>query len=169
MNIVIPFAPASDRRSLPVMVYVHGGSLLYGGANLPIFNAVNLVSQSIKMGKPIICVNFNYRVGLGGFLASEAIRRELQDDGFQGCGNFGFTDQKVAFDWVQRYIATLGGDPDNVTAVGESAGGISISNQLLIHRDSGAPSVCQDFLSPFLLGLSSNMRLSSGQFVGISR
>lgn len=148
MNIVIPFAPASDRRSLPVMVYVHGGSLLYGGANLPIFNAVNLVSQSIKMGKPIICVNFNYRVGLGGFLASEAIRRELQDDGFQGCGNFGFTDQKVAFDWVQRYIATLGGDPDNVTAVGESAGGISISNQLAAtHPPRFRRAVCMSGLS----------------------
>ncbi|GLA74415.1 hypothetical protein AtubIFM55763_005657 [Aspergillus tubingensis] len=148
MNIVIPFAPASDRRSLPVMVYVHGGSLLYGGANLPIFDAVNLVSQSIEMGKPIICVNFNYRVGLGGFLASEAIRRELQDDGFQGCGNFGFTDQKVAFDWVQRYIATLGGDPDNVTAVGESAGGISISNQLAAtHPPSFRRAVCMSGLS----------------------
>ncbi|XBQ90660.1 hypothetical protein V6000_006214 [Aspergillus fumigatus] len=112
------------------MVYVHGGSLLYRGANLPIFDAVNLVSQSIKMGTPIICVNFNYRVGLGGFLASKEIQRELREDGFQGCGNFGFTDQQVAFEWVQRYIDALGGDPNNVTAVGESAGGISISNQL---------------------------------------
>ncbi|KAL6230956.1 hypothetical protein BDW75DRAFT_234005 [Aspergillus navahoensis] len=96
MNIVIPFGPTSNNQKLPVMVYVHGGSLLYGGANLPIFDAVNLVSQSLKMDAPIICVNFNYRVGLGGFLASEAIRRELQQDGFQGCGNFGFTDQQLA-------------------------------------------------------------------------
>ncbi|OOF91807.1 hypothetical protein ASPCADRAFT_56735 [Aspergillus carbonarius ITEM 5010] len=130
MNVVIPFAPTVKSQNLPVMVYVHGGSLLYGGANLPIFDAVNLVSQSLKMGMPMICVNFNYRVGLGGFLASEAIRRELHEDGFQGCGNFGFTDQQVVFDWVQRYIEALGGDPDNVTAVGESAGAISISNQL---------------------------------------
>ncbi|RAK95303.1 acetylcholinesterase [Aspergillus ibericus CBS 121593] len=130
MNIVIPFVPTSNGPKVPVMVYVHGGSLLYGGANLPIFDAVNLVSQSIEMGMPIICVNFNYRVGLGGFLASEAIRCELQEDGFQGCGNFGFTDQQLAFEWVQRHIKALGGDPGNVTAVGESAGGISISNQL---------------------------------------
>ncbi|KAH2762895.1 hypothetical protein KXV94_006155 [Aspergillus fumigatus] len=119
----------NDLRSSPA-----SGSLVLSsrgrGANLPIFDAVNLVSQSIKMGTPIICVNFNYRVGLGGFLASKEIQRELREDGFQGCGNFGFTDQQVAFEWVQRYIDALGGDPNNVTAVGESAGGISISNQL---------------------------------------
>ncbi|KAK1147552.1 hypothetical protein N8T08_000894 [Aspergillus melleus] len=129
MNIVLPHAPGSQR--LPVFVYVHGGSLLYGGANLPIFDAVNLVSHSIKIGKPIVCVNFNYRVGLGGFLASEAIRKELHRDGHHGCGNFGFTDQQVAFEWVQRYISSLGGDEEQVTAVGESAGGISISNQMV--------------------------------------
>lgn len=130
MNIAIPPKLTNPEKKYPVMVYVHGGSLLYGGANLPIFDAVNLVSQSIEMGTPIICVNFNYRVGLGGFLASNTIQRELAEDGFQGCGNFGFTDQQVAFEWVQRYIDALGGDPGNVTAVGESAGGISISNQL---------------------------------------
>lgn len=130
MNIVIPPKPTNPQKKYPVMVYVHGGSLLYGGANLPIFDALNLVSQSIEMDMPIVCVNFNYRVGLGGFLASDAIQRELTEDGFNGCGNFGFTDQQVAFEWVQRYIDALGGDPNNVTAVGESAGGISISNQL---------------------------------------
>lgn len=130
MNIVVPPKPITPDKRYPVMVYVHGGSLLYGGANLPIFDAVNLVSQSIEMDTPIVCVNFNYWVGLGGFLASDAIRRELATDGSQGCGNFGFTDQQVAFEWVQKYIDALGGNPENVTAVGESAGGISISNQL---------------------------------------
>ncbi|KAL4981383.1 Alpha/Beta hydrolase protein [Aspergillus falconensis] len=148
MNIVVPFGPTSNHQKFPVMVYVHGGSLLYGGANLPVFDAVNLVSQSLEMNTPIICVNFNYRVGLGGFLASEAIRRELQQDGFQGCGNFGFTDQQVAFEWVQRYIEALGGDPDNVTAIGESAGGISISNQLAAaHPPRFRRAVCMSGLS----------------------
>ncbi|RHZ65808.1 uncharacterized protein CDV56_102899 [Aspergillus thermomutatus] len=146
MNIVLPFPPSE--RKVPVLVYVHGGSLLYGGANLPIFDAVNLVSQSVEMEMPIVCVNFNYRVGLGGFMASEAILRELQQDGFQGCGNFGFTDQQVAFDWVQRYIESLGGDPDRVTAVGESAGGISISNQLVAaHPPRCHRAVCMSGLS----------------------
>ncbi|KAJ5108058.1 hypothetical protein N7456_004733 [Penicillium angulare] len=131
MNIVIPHEFKEDAQSLPVFVYVHGGSLLYGGANLPIFDAVNLVSHSIAIGLPIICVNFNYRVGIGGFLAGATIAAELKRDGYAGSGNFGFTDQQVAFEWVQRYIQSLGGDPKKVTAVGESAGGISISNQLL--------------------------------------
>ncbi|KAJ5465052.1 uncharacterized protein N7458_000738 [Penicillium daleae] len=130
MNIVIPRAFDNTQKYLPVFVYVHGGSLLYGGANLPIFDAVNLVSRSLEIGLPIICVNFNYRIGIGGFLAGEAVARELKQDGYAGSGNFGFTDQKVAFDWVQNYIGHLGGDAEKVTAVGESAGGISISNQL---------------------------------------
>ncbi|KAL4892735.1 Alpha/Beta hydrolase protein [Aspergillus ambiguus] len=132
MNIVIPHAPGDQKY--PVFFYVHGGSLLYGGANLSIFDCVNLVSHSMKIGRPIVCVNFNYRVGLGGFLASEAIKQELQRDGYEGCGNFGFTDQQVAFEWIQQYIADLGGDPDQVTAIGESAGGISISNQMAAAR-----------------------------------
>ena len=131
MNIVIPHGFQSNKKPSPVFVYIHGGSLLYGGANLPIFDAVNLVSHSISIGQPIVCVNFNYRVGLGGFLAGSAIAAELRQDGFAGSGNFGFTDQQVAFDWVQKFISYLGGDSGNVTAVGESAGGISISNQLL--------------------------------------
>ena len=129
MNIVIPSAPACQKK-YPVFMYVHGGSLLFGGANLPVFDAVNLVSHSLAIDRPVVAVNFNYRVGLGGFLASQAIAQELREDGFSGCGNFGFTDQKVAFDWVQKYIESLGGDPERVTAIGESAGAISISNQL---------------------------------------
>lgn len=130
MNIVLPAAPVEGRK-YPVFLYVHGGSLLYGGANLPIFDGVNLVSHSLAINRPVVCVNFNYRVGLGGFLASQAIKDELRADGYEGCGNFGFTDQHVAFDWVQKYIGQLGGDPNEVTAIGESAGGISISNQLV--------------------------------------
>lgn len=134
MNIVAPSLRSG--QLFPVMVYVHGGSLLYGGANLPIFDAVNLVSLAVAESKPVVCVNFNYRVGLGGFLASKAIREELRADGHEGCGNFGFTDQQVALQWVQRYIKQFGGDPDQVTLVGESAGGISISNQLLAAQPS---------------------------------
>jgi carboxylesterase type B len=146
MNIVLPTAPSS--KKYPVFVYVHGGSLLYGGANLPVFDAVNLVLQSQRLGLPMVCVNFNYRVGLGGFLASNAIERELAQDGFSGCGNFGFTDQHVAFEWVQKYISSLGGDPDNVTAVGESAGGISISHQLIAqNHPTFRRAVCMSGLS----------------------
>lgn len=146
MNIVAPIL--KDDELVPVMVYVHGGSLLYGGANLPIFDGVNLVSLGVSEDKPFICLSFNYRVGLGGFLASKAIRDELHADGHQGCGNFGFTDQQVALQWVQRYITQFGGDPDRVTLVGESAGGISISNQLLAaHPSKFTQAVCMSGLA----------------------
>lgn len=132
MNIVLP--PLLVPGPHPILVYVHGGSLLYGGSYLAIFDAVRLVSQSVKEGRPIVVINFNYRVGLGGFLASTAIANELSRDGFEGCGNFGFTDQQIAFEWVQHFGQALGGDIQNITAVGESAGGISISNQLLARQ-----------------------------------
>ncbi|KAH6718645.1 acetylcholinesterase [Leptodontidium sp. MPI-SDFR-AT-0119] len=132
MNITMP--PFEAEAAHPIMVYVHGGSLLYRGANLAIFDAVNIVSHGITLGHPIVCINFNYRVGFGGFLSSTSIQAELQRDGHSGCGNFGFTDQKVAFDWVQKYVSNFGGDPARVTAVGESAGGISISSQLLANE-----------------------------------
>lgn len=147
LNINIVRPPPSVARS-PVLAYVHGGSLLFGGANLSIFDAVNLVSISVMIGKPIVVATFNYRVGLGGFLASAAIRDELEQDGCAGCGNFGLTDQQVAFEWINRYISPLGGDPQNVTAVGESAGGISISHQLVAsHRPKFHRAVCMSGLS----------------------
>lgn len=132
MNIVLP--PAGSVTMAPISAYVHGGSLLYGGANLAIFDSVNLVSHSLNLGKPIVAINFNYRVGLGGFLAGAAIQEELATDGFSGSGNFGLTDQQVAFEWIHRYASQLGGNIDNVTAVGESAGAISISHQLIARR-----------------------------------
>ena len=128
LNVVMP-PPSKEKK--PVLLYVHGGSLLFGGSHLSIFDCVNLVSHSVLIGKPIIAVTFNYRVGLGGFLAGSIIENELKQDGHSGSGNFGFTDQQVAFEWINRHISFFDGDRDNVTAVGESAGGISISHQLI--------------------------------------
>lgn len=130
MNIVIPQHPVANGKKFPVLAWIHGGSLLYGSAIYGIYDAVNLVSHSVAIGLPIVAVNFNYRLGFGGFLASSKIAEELKRDGFAGNGNFGFTDQKVAMDWIQRYIAQLDGDPNNVTAVGQSAGGVSIGHHL---------------------------------------
>ncbi|KAM0543289.1 hypothetical protein ACHAPJ_012373 [Fusarium lateritium] len=112
------------------MLYIHGGSFLYGGANLPVFDCVNLVSHSVARGSPVVCVNFNYRVGLGGFLASSVIKADLERDGKHGVGNFGLYDQQVAIQWVSQYVSSFGGDPDNITIYGESAGGMSVAHQL---------------------------------------
>ncbi|KAJ5777322.1 hypothetical protein N7520_000568 [Penicillium odoratum] len=117
-------------KKLPVFVWIHGGSLLFGSANYGIYDTVNLVSHSKAVGLPILAVSINYRLGLGGFLASAKIAEELKRDGFAGNGNFGFTDQKVALDWVQKYISNFGGDPNNVTVVGQSAGGVCIGHHM---------------------------------------
>lgn len=153
MNIVIPQHPATTK--FPVLASVHGGSLQYGSANYGIYDAVNLVSHSVTIGLPIIAVNFNYRLGLGGFLASSRIAEELKDDGLAGNGNFGFTDQNVAMDWVQKYIAQLGGDPENVTAAGQSAGGVSIGHHLAAkHPMKFHRAICMSGLGSTLPALS---------------
>ncbi|KAJ4152155.1 hypothetical protein NW765_017664 [Fusarium oxysporum] len=127
VNITLP-CNEGNKSPLPVFVYIHGGSFLFGGATHPYFSGINFVSTSMEIGQPVIHVNFTYRTGLGGFLASKDIEQDLEKDGFAGAGNFGLTDQKLAFDWIQTYINHFGGDRDNVTATGESAGSISIGN-----------------------------------------
>ncbi|KAH6999398.1 Carboxylesterase [Ilyonectria destructans] len=77
------------------------------------------------MGKPVIGVSINYRLGLLGFLGST----ELEDE--ERAGNYGLMDQVTAFKWIQRNIAGFGGDSGNVTVFGESAGSISINLHLL--------------------------------------
>lgn len=129
MNITAPPAQ-QDNKKVPVMVYIHGGSFLYGGANLPVFDGVNFVTHALDCGTPVVAASFNYRVGLGGFLASAAIKADLERDGFEGVGNFGLCDQQVALRWVNRYISSFGGDVENVTIYGESAGGMSVSHQV---------------------------------------
>lgn len=128
LNIVLP--QASQTGKLPVMVWIHGGSLLFGSSTNPCYDMVKLVDYSSSIGAPIIGVTINYRVGLFGFLASEAIANDLKADGLEGVGNFGLTDQQTALHWVNRYISSVGGDPDNVTIFGESAGGMSVAHQV---------------------------------------
>ena len=79
-------------------------------------------------------MNMNYRVGFGGFLASKDILEDMKKDGLEGVGNFALTDQQTGLEWVQEYLPGLGGDKDNVTVFGLSAGGISIGNQLRAKR-----------------------------------
>lgn len=130
MNIVTPPAP-TPLQKFPVMVYIHGGAFVYGGANRSVFDGVNLVTYSIELRKPVISIAINYRVGLWGFLASRDIQEDLARDGFTGTGNFGISDQQLALQWLQRYVSSFNGDPDNVTIVGESAGGTSVAMHLL--------------------------------------
>ncbi|KAH7133785.1 Alpha/Beta hydrolase protein [Dactylonectria macrodidyma] len=128
MNITAPSVDPGVK--IPVMVYIHGGSFLYGASDMGVFDGVNFVTHALTRNTPVVAVNLNYRVGLGGFLASKAIKDDLARDGYEGVGNFGLCDQQVALQWVSRYISSFGGDADNVTIYGESAGGMSVSHQI---------------------------------------
>ena len=110
--------PAGEARKLPVIVWVYGGGFVNGGASPPTYSGANMAKQGVMF------VSFNYRVGRFGTFAHPQLTRENADHGL--LGNYGYMDQIAALRWVQRNIGAFGGDPKNVTIVGESAGGMSV-------------------------------------------
>src|SRR5690242_4129860 len=113
------FTPATNKaRNLPVMVWVHGGSLRTGESND--YNPAELVRHGV------VVVTINYRLGALGFLADAALASRRGGPS----GNYGLMDQQAALRWVQRNIRGFGGDPGDVTLFGESAGGLSTLAQL---------------------------------------
>jgi carboxylesterase type B len=125
VNVTVPKpalnADTDKVKGLPVFVWVHGGGLSYGSNAFPQYDLQRFVERSVEVGKPVIGVAMNYRVGLLGFMANEDIGAP---------GNMGFKDQVLALRWIKKHIAGFGGNPNNVTAAGESAGGISLSTIL---------------------------------------
>lgn len=99
-------------QPLPVMVWIYGGALAHGQTSL--YPADRLAAQDV------IVVSMNYRMGRLGFFAHPAFAQETPNEVH---GNYGFMDQLAALKWVQRNIAAFGGDPNQVTLFGESAGG----------------------------------------------
>ncbi|RDW77850.1 hypothetical protein BP5796_05702 [Coleophoma crateriformis] len=128
LNLVITVPQmAMGNSGLPVLIYFHGGGN-YSGSNSSWFNdGANLVQQSMKIQKPIVFVGINYRLAAFGFLASQALR---DDNGGTGGGNYGARDQHLAIEWVYRYITEFGGDPQNITISGESAGALGVQSQI---------------------------------------
>ena len=108
--------PAGQRENLPVLVYIHGGSLQTGQPWYGDYSGEGLAR------KGVIVVNMGYRLGVFGFLASE---EALAEDGTTG--NYGLLDQIKALQWVRENVAAFGGDPDNVTLAGESAGSACVT------------------------------------------
>jgi para-nitrobenzyl esterase len=106
------------RARLPVMVWIHGGGFAAGSSSEPRQDGGNLSK------KDVMVVSFNYRMGVFGFLAHPELTTE---SGRGASGNYGLLDQVAALQWVRRNIAAFGGDPDNVTIFGESAGSESVS------------------------------------------
>ncbi|MCR5442324.1 MAG: carboxylesterase family protein [Sphaerochaetaceae bacterium] len=107
--------PAGECRDLPVLVYIHGGSLQTGQTWTDDYNGTSFARNGV------ICVNMGYRLGVFGFFADDEL---LKQDGTTG--NYGLLDQIKALQWVRDNITAFGGDPDNVTIVGESAGAVCV-------------------------------------------
>jgi para-nitrobenzyl esterase len=114
LNVWTPGADPSAKR--PVMVWIHGGAFNIGVGSMDAYNGLPLAK------KGAVVVNFNYRLGQLGFFAHPALEKESPG----GPMNFGLFDQIAALKWVQRSIAAFGGDPNNVTIFGQSAGGRSV-------------------------------------------
>ena len=119
LNVFTPkTSQVAGAKPLPVMVWIHGGALLVGESDD--YNPVKLVNT----GNTIV-VTLNYRLGYLGYLATTGLDAEGHT-----AANYGLMDQQYALDWVRRNIAGFGGDPNNVTMFGESAGGLSTLSNL---------------------------------------
>ena len=103
---------------LPVMVWIYGGGFQQGSAANPVFDGARLASRGV------VVVSVNYRVGIFGFLAHPELTAK---SAHHASGNYGLLDQVAGLEWVKRNAATFGGDPDNVTIFGQSAGAISVT------------------------------------------
>lgn len=106
--------PAADGAGRPVLCWIHGGAFTIGSGN-------DYPAGSWAARTDMVVVTVNYRLGLLGFLDLSG-----EDPSYAGSANNGIADQIAALEWIRDHIADFGGDPDNVTIAGESAGAISV-------------------------------------------
>ncbi len=116
LNIWTGAKSAEEKR--PVFVYVYGGGFSSGSGSVPIYDGEEMAK------KGLVFLTINYRVGTFGFLAHPELTAESPN---HASGNYGLMDQVKALEWVQQNIQNFGGDPDNVTIAGQSAGAFSVN------------------------------------------
>jgi para-nitrobenzyl esterase len=121
LNVRTPSLEGEDK--LPVMVWIHGGDHHIGSGDDPLLSP----GSDALSRRGVVTVSINYRLGLMGYFAHPELSRE-SDQGVSG--NYGTLDQIAALRWVQENISAFGGDPDNVTIFGESAGGESVAHMM---------------------------------------
>jgi para-nitrobenzyl esterase len=122
------WSPGLDNRRRPVMVWIHGGAFSIGSGSSPMYEGSVLARRN-----DVVVVTVNYRLNLLGFLNL----KEATGGRIPATGNEGLLDQVAALKWVQEHIAAFGGDPDNVTIMGESAGSMSIACLLTMPVSKG--------------------------------
>ncbi|XP_077162002.1 bile salt-activated lipase [Paroedura picta] len=129
LNIWVPQGKKQVSTHLPVMIWIYGGAYIWGGGQGPNFlNNYLYDGEEIATRGKVIVVTLNYRLGPLGFLSTG-------DDSLPG--NYGLKDQHMAIAWVKRNIKAFGGDPENITIFGESAGAVSVSLQTLSPYNKG--------------------------------
>ncbi len=112
----------------PVMVWIYGGGYTNGGSADPMYDCMNLAENN-----DVVMVSFNYRVGVFGFLDLS----EIGGEDYEHSRNLGLLDQIVALKWINENIEAFGGDPDNITVFGESAGASSIMRLMSTELSDG--------------------------------
>lgn len=110
------WTPANATKA-PVFVWIHGGALVNGASREDVYDGARMAAQGV------VVVTINYRLGVLGYLAHPELSAESRKN---ISGNYGLMDQIEALRWIERNIAAFGGDPDNVTIAGESAGALSV-------------------------------------------
>ncbi|KAG7448366.1 alpha/beta-hydrolase [Guyanagaster necrorhizus] len=129
LNVYVPgqLDSQTSGKNLPVVVWIHGGGYVFGGADP--YDGNDLVLES---GDKVVAVIIQYRLGLFGFLAGESVKAN-------GVLNAGLLDQQFALQWVQEHITKFGGDPSRVTIWGESAGAGSVLQQVIANGGQTFP------------------------------
>jgi para-nitrobenzyl esterase len=103
----------------PVLVYIYGGGFVSGGAGCAIYDGKEMAE------KDVVFVSINYRVGVFGFLAHPELTKE---SGYGASGNYALLDMIAALNWVKQNITGFGGDPNQVTIAGQSAGAFAVNH-----------------------------------------
>lgn len=120
--------PAGEVKDLPILVYIHGGSLTTGSASYEDYNGEEVAKQGVIM------INIQYRLGVFGYFAHPDLAKESPNG---TTGNYGLLDQIEALKWINRNASYFGGDKNNITVAGESAGSSSVSALCASPRAAG--------------------------------
>lgn len=121
-------ASATSGAKLPVMVWIHGGGFVAGSGAQGDFNGASFTD------KGVLLITINYRLGRLGFFAFPALSKEHPEE---AKGNYAYMDQIAALKWIKQNIVAFGGNPNNITIFGESAGGVSVQSLLTIPSANG--------------------------------
>ena len=122
------WAPKETDAPLPVMVWIHGGGFFNGAGSLPTYDGTQVAEDGV------VLVSINYRLNVFGFFSHPALSAESPHG---ASGNYGLMDMVAALEWVRDNIATFGGDPNQVTIFGESAGGGAVMSVMLVPQSEG--------------------------------